>query len=58
MLIINLVVYYLDWNGIFLLAGMMTIVSIRISTGGFNGLTFKLAALSKTNLYLMLVLLG
>ena len=47
-----------DWNVIFLLAGMMTIVSIMIPTGGFNWLAYKLAAMSKGNLYLMLVLLG
>jgi Na+/H+ antiporter NhaD/arsenite permease-like protein len=48
----------IDWNVIFLLAAMMTIVSIMIPTGGFNWLAYKLAALSKGNLYLMLVLLG
>jgi Na+/H+ antiporter NhaD/arsenite permease-like protein len=47
-----------DWNVIFLLAAMMTIVSIMIPTGGFNWLAYKLAALSKGNLFLMLVLLG
>ena len=47
-----------DWNVIFLLAAMMTIVSIMIPTGGFNWLAFKLAALSRGRLYLMLVLLG
>jgi Na+/H+ antiporter NhaD/arsenite permease-like protein len=48
----------IDWNVIFLLAAMMTIVSIMIPTGGFNWLAYKLAALSKGRLYLMLVLLG
>ena len=47
-----------DWNVIFLLAAMMTIVSIMIPTGGFDWLAFKLAAMSKGRLYLMLVLLG
>jgi len=47
-----------DWNVIFLLAAMMTIVSIMIPTGGFNWLAYRLAAMSKGNLYLMLVLLG
>ena len=47
-----------DWNVIFLLAAMMTIVSIMIPTGGFSWLAFKLAAFSKGRLYLMLVLLG
>ena len=36
-----------DWNVIFLLAAMMTIVSIMIPTGGFSWLAFKLAAFSK-----------
>ncbi len=47
-----------DWNVIFLLAAMMTIVSIMIPTGGFGWMAYKLAALSKGRLYLMLVLLG
>ena len=47
-----------DWNVIFLLAAMMTIVSIMIPTGGFGWLAFKLAAYSKGRLYLMMVLLG
>jgi len=48
----------IDFNVIFLLAAMMTIVSIMIPTGGFNWLAYKLAALSKGNLFMMLVLLG
>jgi Na+/H+ antiporter NhaD/arsenite permease-like protein len=48
----------IDWNVIFLLAAMMTIVSIMIPTGGFNWLAYKLAALAGGRLYLMLVLLG
>jgi len=47
-----------DWNVIFLLAAMMTIVSIMIPTGGFGWLAFKLAAFSKGQLFLMMVLLG
>ena len=47
-----------DWNVIFLLAAMMTIVSIMIPTGGFNWLAYKLAEMSKGRLFLMLVLLG
>jgi len=47
-----------DWNVIFLLAAMMTIVSIMIPTGGFNWMAYKIAALSRGRLYLMLVLLG
>jgi Na+/H+ antiporter NhaD/arsenite permease-like protein len=47
-----------DWNVIFLLAAMMTVVSIMIPTGGFQWLAYKIAAASKGRLYLMLVLLG
>ena len=47
-----------DWNVIFLLAAMMTIVSIMIPTGGFQALAYRIAAFSKGRLYLMLVLLG
>lgn len=47
-----------DWNVIFLLAGMMTIVSIMIPTGGFDWLAYRLAAISKGRLYLMLALIG
>jgi len=47
-----------DWNVVFLLAAMMTIVSIMIPTGGFNVLAYRLAALSKGRLFMMLALLG
>lgn len=47
-----------DWNVIFLLAAMMTIVSIMIPTGGFNWLAYRLANMSRGNLFVMLVLLG
>ena len=47
-----------DWNVIFLLAAMMTVVSIMIPTGGFGWLAYKLAVFSKGRQYLMLVLLG
>lgn len=47
-----------DWNVIFLLAAMMTVVSIMIPTGGFGWLAYKIAAASKGRLFLMLALLG
>jgi len=47
-----------DWNVIFLLAGMMTIVSVMIPTGGFDWMAYKIAALSKGRQFFMLVLLG
>ena len=47
-----------DWNVIFLLAAMMTVVSIMIPTGGFGWMAYKLAVFSKGRQYLMMVLLG
>ena len=47
-----------DWNVVFLLAAMMTFVTIMIPTGGFNVLAYRLAVKSKGRLFLMLVLLG
>lgn len=47
-----------DWNVIFLLGCMMTIVAIMIPTGGFQNLAVSLARFSKGRLYLMLVLIG
>jgi Na+/H+ antiporter NhaD/arsenite permease-like protein len=47
-----------DWNVVFLLAAMMTIVSIMIPTGGFNVLAYRLAEMSRGRLFMMLVLLG
>ena len=54
----DLAVKAIDWNVIFLLGAMMTIVAIMIPTGGFNALASSLARRSKGNPYLMLVLLG
>ena len=47
-----------DWNVVFLLAAMMTIVSIMIPTGGFNVLAYRLAMYSRGRLFLMMFLLG
>src|SRR5690606_35191628 len=47
-----------DWNVIFLLGCMMTIVSIMIPTGGFNALASWLARKSGGRPYMVLVLLG
>jgi len=47
-----------DWNVVFLLGAMMTIVSIMIPTGGFNVLAYRLAEMSRGRLFIMLVLLG
>ncbi len=48
----------IDWNVVFLLGAMMTIVSIMIPTGGFEAIAFKIADLSKGRLFLLLVLMS
>jgi Na+/H+ antiporter NhaD/arsenite permease-like protein len=48
----------IDWNVVFLLGCMMTLVAIMIPTGGFENIAFRLAALSRGRLYLLLVFLG
>ena len=47
-----------DWNVIFLLAIMMIIVSIMISSGGFERLAYSLARFSGGSQFRLLVLLG
>ncbi len=48
----------IDWNVVFLLACMMVIVSIMISTGGFDHLAQYLARISGGSQFRLLVLLG
>ncbi|MFQ5661470.1 MAG: SLC13 family permease [Gammaproteobacteria bacterium] len=48
----------IDWNVVFLLGAMMTIIAIMIPTGGFNVLAYRIAAFSRGRLYLLLVMLG
>lgn len=48
----------IDWNVVFLLAIMMIIVSIMISTGGFEFLAQKLAMLSGGSQFRLLLFLG
>jgi len=48
----------IDWNVVFLLAIMMIIVSIMISTGGFDHLAQYLARLSKGSQYRLMIYLG
>jgi len=48
----------IDWNVVFLLAIMMIIVSIMISTGGFEHLAQYLARLSGGSQFLLMVYLG
>ena len=48
----------IDWNVVFLLGAMMTIVSIMIPTGGFEAVAYKIAYLSKGRLYILMILMG
>jgi len=48
----------IDWNVVFLLGGMMTIVAIMIPTGGFQALAYRIANLSHGRLFLLMVMLG
>jgi len=48
----------IDWNVVFLLGAMMTIVSIMIPTGGFEAIAYKIAYISKGRLYLLMILMG
>ena len=48
----------IDWNVIFLLAAMMTIIAVMIPTGGFNWLAHKLARWSGRSVFLTLVVTG
>lgn len=48
----------IDWNVVFLLGGMMTIIAIMIPTGGFQQMAYKIAEFSKGRLFLLLCLLG
>ncbi len=47
-----------DWNVVFLLGAMMTIIGIMIPTGGFHALAFRIAEYSRGRLFLLMVLLG
>jgi Na+/H+ antiporter NhaD/arsenite permease-like protein len=48
----------IDWNVVFLLGGMMTIVAIMIPTGGFQSLAYRIADISKGRQFLLLAMLG
>ena len=54
----TLAVEAIDWNVVFLLGGMMTIVAIMIPTGGFQHLAYRIADLSRGRLFLLLTMLG
>lgn len=48
----------IDWNVVFLLGSMMTIVAIMIPTGGFQAIAYYVAKISKGRLFLLMVLMG
>ncbi len=48
----------IDWNVVFLLGGMMTIVAIMIPTGGFQQLAYAIADYSNGRLFMLLALMG
>ena len=54
----ELAVEAVDWNVVFLLGGMMTIVAIMIPTGGFQFLAYKIADISRGRLFLLMALMG
>jgi Na+/H+ antiporter NhaD/arsenite permease-like protein len=54
----ELAVEAVDWNVVFLLGGMMTIVAIMIPTGGFQFLAYRIADISHGRLFLLLALMG
>jgi len=47
-----------DWNVVFLLGCMMTVVAIMLPTGGFDALAYRMAHWSRGRLYMLLVLIG
>jgi Na+/H+ antiporter NhaD/arsenite permease-like protein len=54
----ELAVEAIDWNVVFLLGGMMTIVAIMIPTGGFQSLAYRIADFSRGRLFLLMVMMG
>ncbi len=54
----ELAIEAIDWNVVFLLAAMMTIVAIMIPTGGFQYLAYKIADYAHGRLFLLMALMG
>ena len=48
----------IDWNVIFLLGSMMAIVSIMITTGGFERMAAQIGRFAKGRQFLLMALLG
>ena len=51
-------IHAIDWNVVFLLGAMMTIVAIMIPTGGFQALAYWIAKVCGKNLFLLLAVMG
>jgi len=47
-----------DWNVVFLLGGMMTIVAIMIPTGGFQHMAYRIADICGNRLFLLMAVMG
>ena len=54
----ELAVEAVDWNVVFLLGAMMSVIAMMIPTGGFDMLAYRIANFSKGRLYLLLALIG
>ncbi len=54
----DLALQSIDWNVVFLLGAMMTIVAIMIPTGGFQALAYHIADYSRGRLFLLMILMG
>ena len=54
----ELAVEAIDFNVVFLLGAMMTIVAIMIPTGGFQAMAYTIADMSQGRLFLLLCMLG
>ena len=54
----DLAVEAIDWNVVFLLGAMMTIVAIMIPTGGFQSLAYTIAELSGGRLFFLMAMMG
>ncbi len=48
----------IDWNVVFLLGSMMAIVSIMITTGGFERMAAQIGRIAKGRQFLLMALLG
>jgi len=54
----ELAVEAVDWNVVFLLGAMMSVIAMMIPTGGFDMLAYRIANFSKGRLYMLLALIG